>query len=446
MKGRLIGRPFFIGEGRLAMNNDALLGSQLASASQFLQLGQVNEAHVLLKRLHKAHPKHTDIILRLALVERQLKHWDQAIVLMKKAVSLAPHVTLYVEHLANMLLLSNEGRNLLQAISLYEQILKLNPEHPVIPHNLLTLALRMDVPAALTRSLPPVLERMPGAGERLPLAAACAIAAYVQGDMATCGRYVAPARAARASVHDADGKPIPSDRYYLYLYAEFLCGLLAFQRTHPDLYAPLPGAGALHLIGESHCLTPAHARVTQDGTTYRVQPHLIMGGKAYFFSLTEPNMWQYALEEIIRTVPKTEPVAVQFGELDCRPSEGIMTQYRRDPHYAMSAAIEELCGGYVKCVKLAQLRRAAPTLIVGVPAPSRAAMQDLQPGEEGVFLEMVRQFNGALARAAASQGLGFIHLYAHTVGEDGWAKDDVHIDQVHLKPSVTVAALAGASW
>jgi hypothetical protein len=105
--------------------------------------------------------------------------------------------------------------------------------------------------------------------------------------------------------------------------------------------------------------------------------------------------------------------------------------------------IAALCEAYVKFVKITQLRRLGRTFIIGVPAPNRIAAADLQAGEEAVFTGMIRDFNAALAHEAGKQELGFIDLYAATVDADGWAKTGVHIDDVHLLPSVMAQVMSG---
>ncbi|MEJ0010852.1 MAG: SGNH/GDSL hydrolase family protein [Alphaproteobacteria bacterium] len=243
----------------------------------------------------------------------------------------------------------------------------------------------------------------------------------------------------RTAASAAEGRQ-PGDLPFMLLYVEFLHALLAVRTAHPERYRAGENAPRLHVIGESHCLTPAHMSLRPG----RCVPHLLMGAMAYFFTLEKPNAWQYALQETIRRLPKDEPLIVGFGELDCRATGGIMAQHRSRPDYVIAEAVDELGTKYVQFVKRAQLHRQAPACIAGVPAPNRAVGRDLPPGEAGSFTGMIRDFNAALAREAAQQQLGFIDLYAGTVDHDGWAKDGVHIDHVHLKPSVTAGAIEAA--
>lgn len=412
---------------------DDTVNMQLVAAGQMLQQGQVAEARALLKRLNNTYPNHPDILLNYAITERLAKNWPEAIALLRQALALVPGNIHILEHLAMVLMLTNRGPETVQAIVKYGEILQQVPQHYAVAMNLLLMALRMDRPQAVLDAIPPLLV-MPGLSPETQLhyAGASALASYLTGDVEACARYVAAALAA----------PVPAghDPYFLRIYNEFLRDLLAYRAEHAALYAAAEASTKMHVIGESHCLTAAYLCVQQGDKKAILVPHLIMGAKAYAFTVEGDSVWKYTLSEIIRSAPKEAILLVGFGELDCRAREGIMEQYRRNPDYAFETEIAALCAAYVKFVKIAQLRRAAPTYIVGVPAPSRVVADDLQPGEAPLFLEVFRLFNAALAVEAGRQELGFIDLYAATADVDGWAKPDVHLDHVHLKPAIVAAA------
>jgi tetratricopeptide (TPR) repeat protein len=366
------------------MTEDALRAT-LTSAELLMQLGKFAEARTLLKRQYKTNPSHVETMLQLAIAERLLQQWPEAITLLKKATALAPDNMLVVEQLASVLMFSNQGQNTLLAIDYFAQLLAAWPGNNAIGSNLITLALRNDKPRAALDTIVPLLALTLPDHVRLHYAAACAIAAYLLQDTDACARYADMAISVRSAAHDASGAPVRGDVYFMLIYAEFLRDLLAFRVANPALYVAHGSEKMLHVIGESHSLTPTQLVLRHEGGARRVVPHLIMGAKAYFFTPDGPNTWKYALEEIIRRIPKDEPIAVGFGELDCRAGEGIMEQYRRDTDYVMVRDIAALCEAYVKFVKITQLRRLGRTFIIGVPAPNRIAAADLQAGEEAVF-------------------------------------------------------------
>lgn len=424
------------------MTHDLL--TQFTLAQQMLQGGLVEEALRELKRLHKTYPKEPEIMLQLALVHRQRKEWNEAIALMRKAVALGPHMPHYTEHLAMVLMYSNEGRNIVESVSHYANILQHNPQYEAVGTNLLILALRNDMPRAVRAALEPALAHPQPDTARLHYSAACAIATYLLNDIAACKTHIANALTLKHVTYGADGKIVHNDLHFMVIYVEFLRDLLAFRASHPALYHTDVSCTPLHVIGESHCLTPMQLVIEKGDQRWRVQSHIIVGAKAYAFTQDHFNAWNYALQEIIRKTEKYAPIIVGFGELDCRPTEGLMAQHREHTDYNMNVAIDELVGRYVRFVHAAQKKRKGPCYIAGVPAPTRVALRDLKAGEEQLFTAMIRYFNEALAREAASQSLGFIDFYTETLGEGGLAKEGMHLDHVHLTPAVAAQAMARA--
>jgi len=155
-----------------------------AMAEQMLHLGEWQEARVLLKRLHKAQPRHTDTLLQLALAERFLKQWDEAIALLKKRWRSRRKTRLYREQLAMVLMFSNTGRNHREAIEQFAALLAQQPHEGPIASNLITLALRQDRPQAVLQAIAPLLALPLSDVARLHYASACAIAAYLLHDPA----------------------------------------------------------------------------------------------------------------------------------------------------------------------------------------------------------------------------------------------------------------------
>jgi hypothetical protein len=419
---------------------DGQAAQQFTLGQQLLQAGQAASALTVFSGLARVYPRYPELLLACALAERAQAHWPEAIGWMRRALALAPGEVRLLEQLAAMLLYSNVSRNLREAVGVYTSILKAEPQHAAVATNLVTLALRHDMPREVIAAIAPLLERGVAAQETaLHCAAACAVSAWLLGDLVASERYGAIALSHRAAAFDAQGKPRAHDCYFMFLYAQFIADLLAYRAAHPQYYEAAAHLPALHIIGESHSLTPAHAVWQIDGRPRRVESHLIMGAKAYFLAQSG-SYWQESLADIIRQVPRDAAIVTCFGEIDCRPREGIMEQWRRDPVYPMGQAIDALCDGYVAQVARAQRKRKAPTYILGVPAPSIAARCDLAAGEEEPFTRMIQQFNDSLARAAGTQKLGFIDLYAATLGENGWAREGVHLDPVHLKPEVVLSA------
>lgn len=415
-----------------------------ALGKQYLQAGEAEAARQALQMLADAFPDETEVLFWLAQAERQLQHWPQAIALLERACTLAPERIILREHLGTLYMLSNEGRHMAASMEAYREVLAVTPEAYGCAANLMSFALRSDAPQRVLEALPPLLQhaQMPEA-ERLRFTAGLAVSAYLQGDIALAGAYAEQAMALKDT-------PLEGDLPFLLIYARFIADLLEFRGNHPELYTlsetPTERGEALsggkrsvgglppkelHIVGESHCLTPAHLVINN----HRVVPHLQMGAKAYFYTLPQGESWQYQLAECIRKLPPTAPLVLGFGEIDCRPQGTIMRQILQEPDFNLEASLADLTAKYIRFVM--QIRH-ANLWICGVPAPNAIVKKEV---EHAAFTNMIHTFNLSLKQAVEEAGLEFIDLYRLTLGEDGWAREGVHLDHVHLTPQVMAEAL-----
>jgi tetratricopeptide (TPR) repeat protein len=420
------------------------LPQQLMLSQQHLQEGRLAEAEMLLMRVLINHPEQTDAMLLLGLAFRAQKRWQEAVAQLDKACALAPQHVPYREHLALTCLFSNRGEMVDKAMDNFAAVLASPRPTLGSAANLMTLALRNDQPERVLSSLLPLLnaEGLPPS-ERMRLCAGLAIAAWLKGDTVLSSNFAHAALEAREDLQE-----LPGDLPFLQLYVEFLLDLATFRHHHADLYDAMQAEGvkhsasSLHVIGESHCLTPAHTvLMTASNECWRVKPHLMMGAKAYFFTVSQGESWQYRLRRILETIPDHKPVALCFGEIDCRSDEGLMEQKRKDASYSLTAGAEALARDYLAFAATLAGNRPSPLLICGIPAPNRTVAETLDASLHGEFTGMIAAFNRALAEGAAVHGLRKVDLYSATVGESGWAREGVHLDKVHLTPAVVHAAL-----
>lgn len=413
----------------------------LTQAIQLLQAWQLGPGRQVLRKLAKTAPKDAVVQHWLGQAERALGNMDDAVSAHQRAVQLAPNEPVLREHLAMALTYSNRGRNMLPAIECYAQLLRQYPQAEGAQNwaiNAQTLALRSAQPAVLREVIAPYCASQPSARlEQLRLSGGLCIAAFLAGDFAEAATHAQQVLALRDQTHDAQGNPIVDDKYFYSIYAGFIRDLLAWHAANPTMVAPAQAQPVLHVIGESHSLT-AHGLSIAG---HRVQAQLIMGAKAYFFGVPVGEAWQYSFEQCLRRVPAEAPVMVTFGEIDCRPNEGIMQQCINNPAYALEQEIEKLVRGYVKFLHKAKGRRRGPVIVSGVPAPAEEKRAELTDDMAPRFARMIATFNQCLAAACADYGFTFMDVYAHTNRGDSWAKRAMHLDGVHLNPSVLVHLL-----
>jgi tetratricopeptide (TPR) repeat protein len=420
--------------------------NHLTYGHRLIQQGRFAEAWQILEPLHQKNPKNLDVLFWLAIAARNLQQWQRAIVLLQTACAAAPQHLAFREQLAMVMMLSNDAHYTAAALEQYQSILQQSPQSAECAYNLMIMALRGDYPDTIVQSLPAVLACPELSAEhRLSFSAGLAIATYLTGDFERCAIYVNHALALRFHAFDGEGKPKPSDLPFLVIYAEYLRDLLAYQAAHPAWYRAVDESDkALHFIGESHCLTPAHLVITEGSHHFRIHSHLQMGAMAFYFTHPDATQWQTTLRQVIQRIPADAPLVLCFGEIDCRPEGHLMRYLTEKGVEFLSDKLDALITPYTAFMRDAVQERSSLTRLCGVPAPSQVAKKHLKPEQEWLFTQLIATFNQKLKAAAAHNGLGFVDVYAASVGEQGWAKPDAHIDPVHLTPCCVAGALRKA--
>lgn len=114
-----------------------------------------------------------------------------------------------------------------------------------------------------------------------------AIHCWLGDDLPGCEDFMARASAAAAATGSDN-----LDRN-LSVYERYLSALLDYRKGHSGLY---DGADAepLHVIGESHCLSPHGTNLDIGGAQFRLRGHMILGCKAWHFADPTVNHYQRA--------------------------------------------------------------------------------------------------------------------------------------------------------
>lgn len=220
------------------------------------------------------------------------------------------------------------------------------------------------------------------------------------------------------------------DQVFANVYNKFVASLL----RHPtalttDQYKPL-----FH-IGESHCLSFAHHKISVSGQNYTVVPRIVFGAKAWHFAQPNCNKYKSLLEHQVKILPKETIVFLSFGEIDCRKNEGLAKQLKDNGSEA-SKIITSLALGYLTFVDKIFKRKQCELFILGVPAP----MAFCDTGISNVFVSpneqviIIKLFNQALNTMSQRFGFGFIDLFSFTANKLGISNRRYHCDNFHLDP------------
>lgn len=328
-----------------------------------------------------------------------------------------------------------------EAITFYEGLAPAASEHDVVAHGWLCNSLaRHERSQAARPLLDGLLKDAPLVPkQRHDLLVKKAIDAWLSGDSIGCRAAVADAAAV------SEGAGIGAIYRNALVFERYVLALLDYRERHPELYADSV-CEDLHVVGESHSLSPHGTIADVEGVLHRFVGHMIVGCKAWHLADPTANYFQRAFTAIVRNLPSSAKVIVTIGEIDCRPNEGIYPLHKKrgvDP----AGLIDNTVTGFVDFVVEAAAEKNLHVSFCGVPAPHRDRFSRLPlPADEfGKYLDVVAGFNEKLEQVSVDRGCGFLDLYRMSVGDDGTADGRYHIDDTHLLPTALHRCIAERS-
>ncbi|NTV13310.1 MAG: tetratricopeptide repeat protein [Desulfobulbaceae bacterium] len=350
-----------------------------------VELGHDEEAHLCFTQALKLRPDYVEAHYNLGVVLMRLNCAEEARLSFTRALELRPD---YVEAHYNLGMLAREAAAWASAAAHLRRAVELRPDYPRAQAEL-------------------------------------AILTWMHGDFTECAFCLEQISLSRRKLSAEEQK-------FVAPYREFLGKLLDYRRDHGDLYASNAELPELYVIGDSHCLTPAHLQVVRRNTAYRVEARIVVGAKAWHLGRPQPNRYQRSLAKIIAALPTGAPVVVLFGEIDCRLDEGIIPHQRKTGS-DLSLAIPELVENYL--TNLAQLfgAKSIRPMFANVPAPNRqnGAVPDTERQHQAF---VIQEFNRALAASCAARNFPIVDTYGASIWSEGLAQGQGHLDMFHLEP------------
>ncbi|MCA9847075.1 MAG: hypothetical protein KC472_03815 [Dehalococcoidia bacterium] len=222
-------------------------------------------------------------------------------------------------------------------------------------------------------------------------------------------------------------------------YHRYLDALLAYRRRNSE--PPSKSREPLYVVGDSHSLSPARFPLRLAGRPYVATPRLVFGVKAWHLARAQrgdANLYAAAFARALGSLPSGATAAMSVGEIDTRAEEGFLPVLRRAGIDTIEGRRERIAPAMADALAFAAraAREAGVTLAaITVPAP-RADVSDRSAEDGRDVAEVIQLVNDSMREAATELGLGVIDIYEHTVGADRFARPGLHLDSVHLLPSV----------
>lgn len=215
-----------------------------------------------------------------------------------------------------------------------------------------------------------------------------------------------------------------------------LCSRLSDHRkSNCSNYECVKKFDVLHVVGESHCLSPAHSFVQWESRTFRIQPQFVMGVKMYHLARPQNDKMKSFIRRRLSYVPSNASFLFTIGEIDCRPDEGFWLAFSKGKG-ELESMIVTTVNGYLSWLNT-ELRKKIYTsvYIQGIPAPDYSLVANILEKDKKIYFNMVRLANEILKRGTLSFGWNFLDVYQATVNSDGFSNKKWRIDKTHLSPS-----------
>lgn len=219
----------------------------------------------------------------------------------------------------------------------------------------------------------------------------------------------------------------------LRIFHKYLSLLHDIRITNESLYVHQPDTRSILMISESHGFSPCGTSVKYKNETNKIVSFLVTGGKMWNMAQQKNNCYKQSVEQCFTQASPNSTIIMGFGEIDCRPNEGIF------PHHIKHKTIikEDIAKVVVNYIKnmLESANKFGHSLIFyGVPAPHPEMLSTLNQKQRTDYLLMVKLVNQQLIDSCKKYGCSMLDVYSLTNDGHGISNLVWHIDNIHLHP------------
>tara|TARA_Y100000589_G_scaffold69497_1_gene61473 strand:+ start:2219 stop:4030 length:1812 start_codon:yes stop_codon:yes gene_type:complete len=367
----------------------------------------------------RANPTFIDAWYNLAISFQEIENIFGAFHAYKKVIALNPSNADALNNLANLLL---DLGHLSETIENYRRALCANIFLVAPLSNLNNLYVQLN--DSRVHQLHANSSYSEGITNDLKIPIQSAIGAFIQGDiMVTRGHIDDYEKEKPTSFNNL----VQKDKRFCTAFHTILSYLLEKQQNHHVD----PPPNVFH-VGESHCLSYAHQKLIFGTIDFIIRPMITFGAKAFHFSPKKSNAFSEITKKNLSSIPKCSKVIISFGEIDCRPDEGIITAALKLNRPEIEI-IRPTIQNYLDWFFEQNIHNNHELYFFNVPAP---VFDTTQPHDLNLKVaKVVALFNNSLTHALKERNFKLIDTYKSTVTIEGFSNKKFHFDQYHLGPN-----------
>lgn len=223
------------------------------------------------------------------------------------------------------------------------------------------------------------------------------------------------------------------------IFMRYILALLIYWQNNRLLFAK--GEVKRLVIGESHSLSLANLRISDDGLA-STNSEFIMGIRMFDLAVDRNNVKKSLFIEIIDRRNSDIDLVITIGEIDCRPDGGIF-QYSIRTGVSLDVVVKKTVSTYVQFLENVLTGKKFKTIsLQGVPAPFHAINKIPDNSKKSSYLKMIASVNNNIEEQAKMRGWRFVDVYVPTSNDDGESNKKWHIDGYHIQPGFYVSTQA----
>ena len=396
--------------------------------NSFKDQGECERALEAYKQSLVIKPDHVSARYNMAVTLQELGRLEEANLAYRVALDLKPdHVNSYY----NMGAIFQEQGRLEEAITAYHKALAINPDHTEAKINLSNLANQLLGTQIIKEKLQKQLKKNNTGSIKTPrLQIQQVLRAFLHAEQSS------------VLTHLENYNRIPSnmiaelsqkDQVFCSAYYKFLSKLT----ETPSMIGPkFQSENTIYHLGESHCLSYAHKKIKFRGIEHYIIPKITFGAKAFHFSKKKENAYKAITEANFNSLPNHSKVFISFGEIDCRPTEGIIAAAAKLGQLP-STLIDTVIEGYLNWFAKINQYKGHDLSFFNIPAPTY--QEDITPELNDETAKTIVQYNYSLAKYLSKRNFRLIDVHCFTADNSGFSNKRYHIDSIHLGPKAIQA-------
>jgi tetratricopeptide (TPR) repeat protein len=391
------------------------------------KLGRMEEAAASFEKAVAVKPEYPEALDNLGIILKELGRVEKAVASFEKALAIRPD---YADALNNLSAIFGEKGRSAEALTCLERALRVNPECPKALVNKGLVLQELGKDEAAVACFEKALSFKPD----FPKAQIfLAINAWIYGEWEACRHSLDLISATAEILTREDIKFVPP--YFI-----FLDKLLKYREANVSRYVTEGNPPIIYLVGDSHCLSTANTMVNFKGVDFLAEAKIVVGCKAWHLANKDNNRFKHWFEKRIESIPHGATAILMFGEIDCRPDEGIIKHYKKN-NVNLTESITCLVNDYFKYILRVTDSRGISPIICSVPAPIEQG--SFADGDQKLQKAVLAKFNQALADIVAKNQIPLLDVYTFLQSRKEGSDNEYYVDSNHLRPTVLGHLLKG---